>query len=78
MIKKTIEKTHIISNRVLINIDTITSVYTSYPDDFNYWSQQNNINPPSIITANGFALACMLHNPGYYFKRKECPFYPKN
>ncbi len=71
-IEKTIEKTHIISNRALIDIDTITSAYTSYPDDFNYWCQQNNINPPSITTANGFALACMLHNPGYYFKRKEC------
>ena len=51
MIKKTIEKsplipikTHIIANRTLINIDTITTIYTNYPDDFNdfveYWLTQ--------------------------------------
>ena len=79
MIKKTIEKsplipikTHIIANRTLINIDTITTIYTNYPDDFNHWCQQNNITPPSIKSANGFALAAMLHNPIYYFKRNEC------
>lgn len=71
MIKKA-KINHIISNRSLINIDTITTLYTTYPDDFIYWCQVNKINPPSIKSANGFALACMLHNQNSYFKRDEC------
>tara|TARA_B100001094_G_scaffold333432_1_gene412130 strand:+ start:7238 stop:7942 length:705 start_codon:yes stop_codon:yes gene_type:complete len=71
MIKKQ-KVNHIISNRSLINIDTITTLYTNYPDDFIYWCQQNRINYPSIKSANGFALACMLHNQNSYFKREEC------
>jgi hypothetical protein len=71
MIKKQ-KFNHIISNKSLINIDTITTLYTNYPDDFIYWCQQNKINPPSIKSANGFALACMLHNQNSYFKREEC------
>ena len=71
MIKKA-KTNHIISNRSLINIDSITTLYTTYPDDFIYWCQVNKINPPSIKSANGFALACMLHNQNSYFKRDEC------
>lgn len=71
MIKKQ-KINHIIANRSLINIDIITTLYTNYPEDFTYWCQVNHIKPPKINTANGFALACMLHNSQYYFKREEC------
>lgn len=63
---------HIISNRSLINLDSITTLYSSYPDEFNHWCQINKVKPPQVNTANGFALACMLHNPSNYFKREEC------
>ena len=72
MIKKTILKNHILENKALINTDIITELYINYPTNFNYWCQSNNIKPPSIKSAGGFALACMLYNPTYYFKRAEC------
>jgi len=72
MIKKKITKNHIFENKALINTDIITTLYTNYPDNFNNWCQSNNITPPSIKSASGFALACMLFNPAYYFKRDEC------
>jgi len=72
MIKKTIFKNHILENKALINTDIITELYINYPNDFNYWCKTNNIKPPSIKSAGGFALACMLYNPTYYFKRAEC------
>ena len=71
MIKKA-KINHIISNRSLINIDSISTLYSNYPDDFINWCETNKIKPPKINTANGFALACMLHNPDSYFKREEC------
>ena len=71
MIKKA-KLNHIVSNRSLINIDTITTLYSNYPNDFINWCEINKIKPPKINTANGFALACMLHNPDSYFKREEC------
>jgi len=71
MIKKA-KINHIISNRSLINIDTISTLYSNYPDDFINWCEINKVKPPKINTANGFALACMLHNPDSYFKREEC------
>ena len=71
MIKKA-KINHIISNRSLINIDSISTLYSNYPDDFINWCEINKIKPPKINTANGFALACMLHNPDSYFKREEC------
>jgi len=63
---------HIISNKTRINIDTITTLYTNYPNDFIHWCQLNKINPPSIQSANGFALACMLNNQNNFFTRVEC------
>lgn len=71
MIKKT-KLNHIVSNRSLINIDTITTLYSNYPNDFINWCEINKIKSPKINTANGFALACMLYNPNNYFKREEC------
>ena len=71
MIKKA-KLNHIVSNRSLINIDSISTLYSNYPDDFINWCEINKVKPPKINTANGFALSCMLHNPDSYFKREEC------
>jgi len=71
-IKKIIKSPHIISNRTLINIDSIDTHYNNFPDDFNLWCEINKLQPPSIQSGNGFALASMLYNPTYYFKRAEC------
>lgn len=71
MLKKA-KTNHIISNRSLITIDLITTLYSNYPYDFTNWCTINKVKPPRINTANGFALACMLHNPNSYFKREEC------
>lgn len=71
MIKKA-KLNHIVSNRSLINIDSISTLYSDYPEDFINWCKLNKIKLPSIKSANGFALACMLHNPDSYFKREEC------
>ena len=71
MIKKQ-KINHIIANRSIIDIDSISTLYTNYPDNFVNWCQSNKVNPPQINTANGFALACMLHNSKCYFKSEEC------
>ena len=63
------------SDRTLIDIDSISKIPDSYPDEFNDFCRINNLNPPKINSGNGKALAVMLANPSSYFDREACEKY---
>ena len=56
----------------LINIDNISEIPTSYPDDFNEFCKLHELNPPKNDSSNGKALTAMLHFPNCYWTRVVC------
>ena len=55
-----------------INVDDITEIPDSYPDEFIEFCKKHNLKPPSIKSSNGKALSIMLAHPNKYFDRDSC------
>ena len=60
------------AEKVKINIDDITNIPDTFPEDFNKFCRDNHLKPPKVDTGNGKALSIMLNNPNCYLTRKEC------
>ena len=56
----------------LINISIIRELPRAYPDIFLAFCKANALQPPTISSGNGIALAVMLHYPNYYWSREVC------
>jgi len=52
-----------------INIDEITEIPKTYPQEFNDFVKENGLKPPPTTSKQGKALAIMLANPKKYFDR---------
>jgi len=64
-------------NYNLINLDLITELPNKYPDEFNEFCLNNNLNPPNITTGNGKALSVMLKYKYFYWNRDVCDKFVK-
>lgn len=60
-----------------LNIDIITHIPDSYPDEFNAFCEIHILKPPKITTGNGKALSIMLANKDTYCDRDFCDSFVK-
>jgi len=56
----------------LIDIQLITELPDSYPDEFNEFCSLHGLTPPNITTGNGKALSVMLKYKFCYWNRSVC------
>jgi len=63
---------------IRIDITSITTLPSQYPDEFISFITQHNLKPPTIQSGNGKALNIMLHNPEGYWTREDCDAFVNN
>lgn len=56
----------------LVNIDEIDKIPDNYPEEFDTFCVENQLNPPKITTGNGKALSAMLISRYHYWDRNTC------
>lgn len=56
----------------LIDVNMITELPDTYPDEFNDFCSTHGLKPPKITSKNGIALSLMLKYRYYYFNRETC------